>query len=173
MTIEDNNLAVDESRRLAQHEGLKDRVAGEVGAEVAAKADQVTPVDAARADVIAGSFKEKAYREVVETEAELETSKGAARVSQIIDYVFYLIYGIIGLEIILELLGARDSAGFKKFVDTIAAPFLMPFNGLMPTLSAGPFKLVLPYVFALIAYLVLHLAVNGLLRLFAHRKVAV
>jgi len=96
-----------------------------------------------------------------------------ARVSQIVDYAFYLVYGIISLEIILELLGARDSAGFKQFVDTIAAPFLVPFRGLMPDPSNGPFRLMLSYVMALVAYLLLHLAVNGLLRIFVHRKVAV
>jgi uncharacterized protein YggT (Ycf19 family) len=173
MAMEDNNLAVDESRRIMQHEAVKDRVAGEVGAEVAARADRTTPVDDTRAAAVADTFKDKAYREVVETEAELETTKGVARASQIIDYVFYLIYGIIGLEIILEMLGARDSATFKQFVDTIAAPFLAPFQGLMPTPSAGPFRLMLSYIVALIAYLLLHLAVNGFLRLLAHRKVAV
>jgi uncharacterized protein YggT (Ycf19 family) len=94
-------------------------------------------------------------------------------VSQIVDYVFYVIYGIVGLEIILELLGARESAGFKKFVDALAAPLLAPFEGLMPDPQAGPFRLMLSYITALVVYLLLHLAVNGLLRMFAHRKVAV
>ena len=171
--VEDDNLAIDESRRIAQHEAVKDRVTGEVGAEIAASANQVTATDAARAGALADTFKDKAYREVVETEAELETTRGVARISQIIDYIFYVVYGIISLEIILELLGARESAGFKQLIDTLAAPFLAPFQGLMPDPGRGPFRLMLSYIVALIVYLLLHLAVNGLLRLLAHRKVSV
>lgn len=171
--LDDEKVALDEQRRLAQHEALRDQVGGEVNAEIASQANVVTPADQTHAAAIANDFKGKAYREVAETEAELETTKGVARLSQVLDYVFYLIYGLIGLEIILELLGARDSAGFKKLVDTVSAPFLFPFKGLMPDPGAGPYKFMTSYVVALVAYLLLHLAVNGLLRIFAHRKVAV
>ena len=43
----------------------------------------------------------------------------------------------------------------------------------MPDPSRGPFRLMLSYIMALVVYLLLHLAVNGLLRMFVHRKVAV
>lgn len=171
--MDDEKLAIDESRRLAQHEAVKAQVSNEVRAEVAANADVVAPADQARAAAIADGMKENAYAEVAETEVELQQTKTVARVSQIVDYAFYVVYGLISLEILLELLGARDSAGFKKMVDTVSAPFLAPFRGLMPEPSAGPFRLALSYVMALVVYLMLHLAVNGLLRLFAHRKVAV
>ena len=69
--------------------------------------------------------------EVVDTEVEIQRSRGVARVSQFIDYIFYLIYGIISLEIILDLLGARQANTFREIVDTLAAPFLVPFVGLM------------------------------------------
>jgi uncharacterized protein YggT (Ycf19 family) len=96
-----------------------------------------------------------------------------ARFSQVIDYAFYLIYGLISLQITLDLLGARRGNGFRNFVDTICAPLLAPFNSLMPSVGSGNFQLRLSYVFALIVYLLLHLAINGLLRLLAHRKMAV
>ena len=171
--IEDNNLAVDEARRVEQHEAVKSAVNGEVNAEIARAADTVTPQEQAQAHVVGHEFKQKAINEVVETENDVERAKGVARVSQVVDYVFYLIYGIISLEIILEFLGAREGAGFKRMIDAIAAPILAPFQGLMPTPSAGPFRLVLSYIMALVVYLLLHLAVNGLLRMFVHRKVAV
>jgi uncharacterized protein YggT (Ycf19 family) len=171
--IEDNQLAVDEARRVQQHEAVKSAVNAEANAEIASAAVDATPREQAQAQVIGREFKRKAIDEVVETEVEVERAKGVARVSQVVDYVFYVIYGIISLEIILELLGARESAGFKRFIDAIAAPFLAPFQGLMPEPSAGPFRLALSYVMALVVYLLLHLAVNGLLRLFVHRKVAV
>jgi hypothetical protein len=59
------------------------------------------------------SLKRKAVREVAFTEAELERGQAAARASQIVDYLFYIVYGIIGLEITLDAIGARQSAGFK------------------------------------------------------------
>ena len=169
----DEKLAADESRRIAEHEAVKSAVNTDVNADIAVAADEATPRQAAAAEVIGRDFREKALGEVVETEAEVERAKGAARVSQFVDYVFYVIYGIISLEIILEGLGARESAGFKQLIDTLAAPFLAPFEGLMPDPSSGPFRLMLSYIMALVVYLLVHLAITGLLRMVAHRKVAV
>jgi len=118
-------------------------------------------------------LKRKALTEVTGTESELERSKGIARLSQVIDYLFYLIYGLISLQIMLDLLGARRGNGFRNFVDTICGPLLAPFNSLMPSVGSGNFQLRLSYVFALIVYLLLHLAINGLLRLLTHRKTVV
>ncbi len=171
--IDDDKVATDEERKLSQHEAVRGTVANEVGAEVASTAAEVTPRDQAKAEALTDHFKDKAYREVVETEGEIKTAKGAARVSQFVDFAFYVVYALIGLEILLELLGARESAGFKKLIDTLSGPFLAPFEGLMPEPSAGPMRLALSYVMALVAYLILHLIVNSFLRMLAHRKVAV
>ena len=140
----------------------------EAGADVV-----TTPREAAAAEALGRDFKQQAIDEVAETEGEVQRAKGAARISQVVDYIFYVIYGIIGLEIILELLGARESAGFKRFIDALAAPLLAPFEGLMPDPSRGPFRLMLSYIMALVVYLLIHLAITGLLRMMAHRKVAV
>ena len=171
--IDDTNLAADESRRIGQHEAVKGAIHSDVNAEIAVAADEPTPNQAAQAEVLGRNFRQKAMDEVVETEVEVERAKGAARISQFVDYAFYVVYGIISLEIILELLGARESAGFKQLIDVLAAPFLAPFEGLMPDPSSGPFRLMQSYIMALVVYLLVHLAVNGLLRMIAHRKVAV
>ena len=122
---------------------------------------------------MAASLKRKAVREVAATEWELERGQAAARVSQVVDYMFYVVYGIIGVEIVLDAIGARQSACFKQFVDAIASPFLAPFRGLMPTPGIGSFRLMLSYIVAIGMYVLLHMAVNGLLRLLVHRKTAV
>ena len=90
-----------------------------------------------------------------------------------IDYFFFVVYGIIGLEIVLDLIGARQSAAFKQLIDAIAAPFLAPFKGLMPTPAVGSFRLMLSYIVALVVYVLLHMAVNGVFRLMVHRKTVV
>ena len=169
----DDKLAADEERRISQHEQVKGAVGADVHTEVVAHADASTPREAAAAEALGRDFKRQAIDEVAETEGEVQRAKGAARISQVVDYIFYVIYGIIGLEIILELLGARESAGFKRFIDALAAPLLAPFEGLMPDPSRGPFRLMLSYIMALVVYLLIHLAITGLLRMMAHRKVAV
>jgi hypothetical protein len=44
-------------------------------------------------------MKQQAISEISRAESELGRAKSAARISQVVDYVFYLIYGVIGLEI--------------------------------------------------------------------------
>ena len=50
-------------------------------------------------------------------------------------------------------------------------PFYAPFRGIVasPRTDRGH-TLLLPIIVALIAYVLLHLAINGLLRMMAHRK---
>jgi uncharacterized protein YggT (Ycf19 family) len=171
--MSDAKLASDEARRVSQHEAVKAEVRDKVHAEIAREANEETPADRAKAEALAGSLKQKAVTEVAATETELERGKTVARVSQVVDYVFYVVYGIIALEILLEALGASEAAGFKQFVDAIAAPVLAPFQGLMPDPGVGRFRFMLSYVVALIVYLLLHLAANGLLRMFVHHKTEV
>ena len=79
---------------------------------------------------------------------------------------------MISLQISLDLMGARRGNGFRVFIETVCAPLLAPFKGLMPSVGGGGFQLRLSYVFALVAYLLLHMAINGLLRLLASRNTA-
>ena len=170
---DEEKLAADEARKLQQHEAVKGEVREKVHAEISRQADDITPRDQGQAEVLASSLKQKAVREVADTESELARTRTIARVSQVIDYVFYLIYGIISLEIVLEALGARENAGFKAFIDTLASPLLAPFEGLMADPGEGNYRFMLSYLFALIVYFLLHLAVKGLLRLFVQRKTTI
>lgn len=171
--IDEDKLAMDESRRIAQHEAVKGAVRNEVHGEIARHAERLDEHDRARAAVVGERLKEKAVAEVADTETELERARGVARISQVVDYIFYLIYGIISLEIILELMGAREGNAFRAFVEAISSPFLAPFKSLIPDPGVGRFQFRLSYIVALIVYILLHLAINGLLRLLAHKKTAV
>ncbi len=170
---DEEKLAADEARRIAQHESVKSEVREKVHAEISRKTDARSPADRADAEALAESLKRKAVREVAATESELARGQAAARASQVVDYLFFLVYGVIGLEIVLDAIGARQSAGFKQFIDALATPFLAPFKGLMPTPGVGSFHLMLSYIVALVVYVLLHMAVNGLFRLIVHRKTAV
>ena len=170
--MDDNKLAADEARRSVQHESVKAQVEGDVNAEIAQEASKTPPPGEARKiENVAGQFRSKAVDEVVDTEREVERGRGAARVSQVIDYIFYLIYALLGMRFLLHLLAARSSAGFVKFIVAVTNPFYAPFRGIVeaPSTEDGH-TLMLPIVVAIIAYVLLHLAINGILRMLAHRK---
>lgn len=168
----DDKLAADEARRSVQHEAVKSQVEGEVQAEIADRAGAAPPPsEAGRIDEVAGSFRSKAVSEVVATEREVERGRGAARISQVIDYIFYLLYALLAMRFLLALLAAHSNAGFVQFIVAVTNPFYAPFRGIVnsPSTNEGH-TLLLPIVIAIIAYVILHLAINGLLRMIAHRK---
>lgn len=170
--MEDDKLASEEARRSVQHDSVKAQVEGDVNAEIAAKASQGPPPgEERRIEDVAGRFRAKAVDEVVDTEREVERGRGAARISQIVDYIFYLIYALLAMRFLLALLAANSRAGFVQFIVTVTNPFYAPFRGIVnsPRTDEGH-TLMVPIVVAIIAYVVLHLAINGILRMMAHRK---
>lgn len=168
----DDKLAAEEARRAAQHESVKAQVEGEVQSEIGERAaTKTTRNESQQIDDVAGDFRSRAVDEVVDTEREVQRSRGLARVSQIVDYIFYVIYALLGMRFLLALLAARSSAGFVRFVVTVSNPFYEPFRGIVASpQTGGGHTLMLPIVIALVAYLLAHLLINALLRMLAHRK---
>src|SRR2546422_9319868 len=172
--MDDDKLAIEEARRAGQHSSVKSQVEGEVQAEIAQSAASTPAPENERIDQLAGQFRAKAVDEVVETEREVGRARGAARVSQVVDYIFYVIYALLGLRFLLALLAARSTAGFVRFIVAITDPFYRPFRGIVasPSTESGH-TLMMPLINAIIAYVLLHLGINGLLRSVAHRKTAI
>jgi uncharacterized protein YggT (Ycf19 family) len=170
----DNKLELDEVQRAANYEAIKSDVKNEVGNEIAYEARSVTPAQADDIDAVADRMRHKAVSEVVQTEREVERGRFMARISQVVDYLFFLIYGLLTIRLLLALFAARESAGFVQFIRNITDPIYAPFRGIVasPSTPEG-FTLALPIVIAIVVYMLLHLAINGLLRLFAHRKVEI
>jgi uncharacterized protein YggT (Ycf19 family) len=164
------SVADDERRRLAQHELVKGKLEEEVHARIAQESSASSPAEQAEVKSVAAGLKHKATAEVAETEGELQRARRMTRIGQVVEYVFFVIYGLIGLEIVLDLFGARHASGFKRLLDTVTWPLLGPFRGLMPDPAVGSMQLMLSYVVALVVYFLLHMALKGLLRLFAQRK---
>jgi hypothetical protein len=170
----DDKLAADEAERAAAYENIKTTVKSEVGGEIAADAATPTPGEAAQAEDLAAGLREKAVDEVVQTGHEVERGRAAARVSQVVDYLFFLIYALLGLRLLLALIAARADNAFVQFVRSVSEPFYWPFRNIVqsPTTPEG-FTLALPVIIALVVYIILHMAVNGLLRMLAHRKTGI
>lgn len=173
MASEQPTIRSDDRRKLEQLEQVKRDVRNEVHREIKERTDRVEPQDREQVEGVAREIKHRAVREVATSEAELGRARTVARVSQVLDYVFYVVYGLIGIQIALEALGARDGSGFKQMMNTVTLPFLAPFKGLMSDPVIGSSQLMVSYVVALVVYILLHLAINGALRLFASKKTEV
>ena len=173
MASEQRTIRSDDQRKLEQLEQVKRDVRNEVHREIKERTDRVEPQDREQVEGVAREIKHSAVREVATSEAELGRARTVARVSQVLDYAFYVLYGLIGMQIALEALGARDGSGFKQLMNTVTFPFLAPFKGLMPDPAIGSSQLMVSYIIALVVYILLHLAINGALRLFASKKTEV
>ena len=170
--MDDEKLALDEARRASQHEAVKANVEGQVQSEISQKASERRPTgETEKIEHVASDFRSRAVDEVVDTEREVQRSRGVARISQVVDYIFYVIYALLGMRFLLALMAARSSAGFVQFIVAVSNPFYAPFRGIVasPSTDQGH-TLLLPVVVAIISYVLLHLLLNALLRMLAHRK---
>ena len=114
-------------------------------------------------------MRERAVSEIEDTDREIQRGRKASRAGQIVDYIFGLVYSLLALEIVLELIGARESNAFRNFVKAITMPLLAPFYALVPDPSAGRFQLRISYLVAVAVYILLHLAIKRFLRLATSR----
>lgn len=170
----DDKLALEEAARAAEYESIKRDVKADVGAEIHGEAARSAVSSSARVEDLAQGMRRQAVDEVIETDREVRRSRTTARISQVVDYLFFLIYGLLAIRLLLALFAARESAGFYRFIKSLTDPFYAPFRGLVPSPStAEGFTLALPIIVAIVVYMLLHLAINGLLRLLAHRKTTI
>lgn len=168
------NLEIEEQRRLRQHEAVRGELERDVTDQIAGRARSGIAADDERLSHVADRLHERAVNEAVQTSNELDRARGAARGSQVIDYLFFVVYAVLALRGLLALMAANPSSGFTQFVRTISQPFYAPFAGIVPSPSAeGGYTVALPIIVALAAYAVLHMAINRALRMVAHRKTAV
>lgn len=173
MSGETNSVLLDEERRLASHQDIKASIDEDVNARIKSESARAEPDKSSELAGVAHELKQKSLHEAAETERELGRGRTAARISQIVDYAFYLIYGVIGLQFLLRLMGARSGNGFVQFITSISQPLLAPFERIVGTPSVGTLQIQLSYLFALIVYISVHFAITGMFRLIAHRKVTV
>jgi uncharacterized protein YggT (Ycf19 family) len=169
--MSDGKLEADEARREIQHEEVKEQFGTEINAEIESRAKAPVAGEAERIQAVAGEFRGKALGEVAQTEREVERSRTIARVSQVIDFLFYILYALLGLRLLLLLMAARRSAGFVQFIITVTDPFFAPFRGIVASPSVeGGFTLSLPILIALLVYILLHAGIKGVLRIIATRR---
>jgi uncharacterized protein YggT (Ycf19 family) len=169
----EDKVAMDEARRVAQHDAVKSHIEGNVNAEIEGRAKAATASQSERVAQVADEFRGRALEETVAAEHQVSRSRGAARSSQIVDYVFYVAYTMLGLRLVLELIGARSASGFVQFVNGVTYPLYAPFRGIVASPSAAGFTLAIPVAIAILVYMLLHAGVNGALRFATHRKTTI
>lgn len=170
---ETNSVLVDEERRQASHQEVKSSIDDDVNARIKRESARMTPAKSGEVTGVAHALTQRSVNETAATEREVGRGRTAARISQVVDYVFYVIYGLIALQFVLGLIGARSSNGFVQFTGAATGPLLAPFEHIVGTPTAGVYQVRMSYLFALIVYVLIHLAINGVFRLVAHRKVTV
>ncbi|MEK7834267.1 MAG: hypothetical protein AAB401_24480, partial [Acidobacteriota bacterium] len=104
MSDETNSIQLDEERRLASHQEVKASIDDDVNARIKRESARVEPQESAKLASVAHELKQKSVYEAADTEHELGRGRTAARISQIVDYAFYLIYGVIALQFLLKLM---------------------------------------------------------------------
>ncbi len=169
--MEDKSVANDEARRVAGHEAVKARVESDVNADIAQRGGRADAVRDEKLGKVADDMRGGAIEEVASRDRDVARARGAARGSQVLDYLFYLLYGLLSIRLVLAMVAARSSNGFVQLIEAVTNPFYALFRGIVPspTVDAG-YTLVVPIIVAIVAYALLHLAINGFLRMFAHRK---
>lgn len=144
---------------------VKGDIRNHVKSEVVRQSKDLDEHEQQQAAELGAHLKRQAIADVARSENEVHRSKAAVRIIQFVNFAFYLVYWFIGLEILLELFGARESNGFRRFIHAVSGPFLYPFRQLFPDPSAGSFHFHFSYIAALVIYLLLHWTIKRVIRL--------
>lgn len=170
----DNDVANADAREAARLEAMKRDVGNDVRAEIGGQASVASSNDRARVTEVASDMRRAAIDETEHSQSRVQNARTAARGSQFLDYAFYLLYTILGVRLVLALIAANPANGFVQFISAITNPFYAPFRGIVqsPATEAGN-TLVWPIVIAIVVYAIVHVAINGLLRLVASRKTTI
>lgn len=154
--------------------GVIAQVGDDVEQEIADSATVPAPGEPARIERVAANIRGNAIGDVARGERDVTAARWVGRVSQVVDYLFLILYGLLGLRFVLALIAARSSAGFTQFVVAVTDPLYAPFRNIVSSTHLGDgYVVVLSLVVALVVYGLAHLGIHGLFRLVAHRQTTV
>ncbi len=90
-----------------------------------------------------------------------------------INFLTYLLEGILFLRLMFVMVGANPRAGFVQFIRGLSEPFIAPFRGILGTIVANGLTLDPSIVLAMLAYLILTKIVIDLIRIVSERRLRV
>jgi uncharacterized protein YggT (Ycf19 family) len=170
----DDKVAADDARQAESQDAAKLRAEKQVNAEISREMSDARGANTGRVAEVASGMRERAMDESERGARTLGHARTAARGSQFLDYAFYVLYALLGIRLVLAAIGAQQGNGFVRFISTITDPFYAPFRGIVgsPSIDGGS-TLVLPIVVAIVVYALLHLGINGILRMVGTRKTSI
>jgi uncharacterized protein YggT (Ycf19 family) len=170
----EDDVANADAREAARLEAMKSEVGRDVRAQIGGQASVASSTDRARVSEVAADMRRSAIDETVHTGRKIDHARTAARGSQFLDYAFYVLYTLLAVRLVLALIAANSANGFVQFISTITNPFYAPFRGIVDSPSTeGGNTLVFPIVIAMVVYAIVHVAINGLLRMVGNRKTSI
>jgi hypothetical protein len=161
----------DEDRLVAEHEATKAAVERDLNADVALNAETEVHKDRAHIEEMAHHVKDKAVAEVRDAESIAYRRKKLARVVQVIDFIFCVIYVLLGTRLLLGMMAANSNSGFVQLVKSLTEPFYAMFKGIVQSPTAeGGYTFALPILVAIGAWALLHWFVRSIAKLIAYRR---
>jgi hypothetical protein len=161
----------DEDRLVAEHEATKAAVERDLHADVALKAETEIHKERGQIEDMANVVKDKAVAEVRDAESIAYRRKKLARTVQIIDFLFTVVYVLLGTRLLLGMMAANSEAGFVQLIRSLTDPFYAMFKGIVRTpVVEGGYTFALPILVAIGAYALLHWLVRSIAKLIAYRR---
>ncbi len=161
----------DEDRLADQHEAAQSAVEQDLTSEVSLRAEREAHKDSPDLDRMAQTAKERAVAEVAGAARRAERRRGLARLVQVMDYLFGIVYVLLAVRLVLDIIGANPASGFVKLVATVTDPVFAMFQGILRSPHVpGGFTIALPILVAIGAYALLHWGARSLSRLIAYRR---
>ncbi len=103
----------------------------------------------------------------------LSRSPFVVRLIQVVSFLFGLLYTLFAVRFVLTYIEARP-VGFVQMIVQISDVFFRPFRGIVPNgQDPGGHPIAWSLVIALVAYVLLHAAIVGLLRMTARASAEV
>jgi hypothetical protein len=168
----DNDLVNDRARAAAENAAVKAQIGGDIEAALADRAREPVRGEPERIDRAAERMRNRAVSDAVGAERRLGVARTLARLSQVADFAFCTVYGLLGLRFVLALLGAR-STGFVRALYAVTDPLYRPFEGILRTWSLGDGVFVMSLIFAAVVYMCAHLAMHQMLHLIARPRTTI
>jgi uncharacterized protein YggT (Ycf19 family) len=90
-------------------------------------------------------------------------------IGRIFDLLFSALYTLLIVRMGLDFLMARKESGFYQFIRTLSDPFYAPFKDIVRTSTFNGSPVVWSLAVAILAYMLAHGVLRGLLRLATRR----
>jgi uncharacterized protein YggT (Ycf19 family) len=92
------------------------------------------------------------------------------RIARIFDLLFSALYSLLAVRMVLDFVVARKDSGFYQFIRTLSDPFYGPFRDIVRTGNFdGNHPIVWSLAVAILAYMLAHGVIRGLLSLATRR----